>query len=146
VASFLRENLPAAYCVATGELFSFHSETVSSQCDVIVYDDQRTPIFGRGAAVQQVPIEGTYVVIEVRSIIDTAALRDTARKFKVIRDLWKESCDMGNGNKLEDGPSFMLWLQENGVRKSLFEVCGGSARRGLLDCLPGFWMLSPGWA
>ena len=109
VASFLRENLPAAYGVATGELFSFHSETISSQCDVIVYDDQRTPIFGRGAVVQQVPIEGAYVVIEVRSIIDTATLRDTARKFKAIRNLWKESCDTGSGNKLEDGPNLMLF-------------------------------------
>jgi len=109
VADFLRENLPAAYGVATGELFSFHSETISSQCDGIVYDDQRTPIFGRGAAVQQVPIEGTYVVVEVRSIIDTVTLRDQARKFKAIRNLWIESCDKGSGNKLTDGPNLMLF-------------------------------------
>ena len=109
VAHFLRENLPAAYGVATGELFSFHSETISSQCDVIVYDDQRTPIFGRGAAVQQVPIEGTYVVIEVRSIIDTATLRDTAEKFKAIRNLWIESCERGSGNKRTEGPSLILF-------------------------------------
>ena len=82
VSSFLRENLPTAYGVATGELFSFYADGISPQCDVIVYDELRSPIFGRGAAVQRVPIEGALAVVEVRSVIDSAALRDTSRKIK----------------------------------------------------------------
>jgi hypothetical protein len=109
VASFLGENLPAAYGVATGELFSFYAEGTSQQCDVIIYDELRSPIFGRGAAVQRVPIEGTLAVVEVRSVIDSAALRDTAQKFDAISRLWTEACGSGSGNKLQDGPSLFLF-------------------------------------
>ena len=89
VAEFLEENLPRAFGIATGELFSFSSHVISSQCDVIVYDQLYTPVFGRAGAVQQIPIEGVHAVIEVRSNIDVAAIKSTIAKAKVIRELWK---------------------------------------------------------
>jgi hypothetical protein len=107
VAGFLRENLPDAFGVATGELFSFADDHVSPQCDLIVYDRLHTPILGRSDPVQQVPIEGTYAVIEVRSILDTGALDAAARKFDAIRSMWRmayPSIDHG-----PDGPAFFLF-------------------------------------
>jgi hypothetical protein len=81
VARFLKENLPEAYGVGTGEVFSFNTEGISPQCDLVVYDRMRTPIFGKDKSVQQIPIEGVFAIIEVRSIIDTAALEVARTKF-----------------------------------------------------------------
>jgi hypothetical protein len=107
VAGFLRENLPSAYGVATGELFSFVSDSVSPQCDVIIYDSLRTPVIGRSAAVQQVPIEGTHAVVEVKSILNATALEDCGRKFDAIRRMWYSAYPRGRGK--EDGPSFFVF-------------------------------------
>jgi len=109
VAGFLRENLPDAYGVGTGELFSFNGERVSPQCDIIVYDRMKTPVFGKQEAVQQIPIEGVYVVIEVRSILDKNALQDATFKFEAIRNLWASSHPLKRGNKHNNGPSFCLF-------------------------------------
>ncbi len=110
VAEFLRENLPEAYGVGTGELFSFEVEGTSPQCDVIVYDRMRTPVFGKQGAVQQIPIEGVFVVIEVRSVLDAHALKDAARKFQAIRDLWTTAHPrVRRKNKKDEGPSFYLF-------------------------------------
>lgn len=106
IAEFLRENLPTAYGVGTGELFSFSGEDVSPQCDIIVYDNLRTPIFGRTSSVQQIPIEGSFAVIEVKSILDTAALRDAEKKFAAIRKLWRSTPNSENG---EEGPHYFLF-------------------------------------
>ena len=130
VASFLRENLPAAYGVATGELFSFYAEGTSPQCDVIIYDELRSPIFGRGAAVQRVPIEGALAVVEVRSVIDSAALRDTAHKFDAISRLWTEACGSGSGNKLDDGPSLFLFGFKRSSSKAACVNFAGAGRPG----------------
>jgi hypothetical protein len=91
ISGFLRENLPETYGIGTGELFSFNSEGISPQCDIIIYDRMRTPVFGKQEAVQQIPIEAVYVVIEVRSILDQNALKDAAVKFEAIRNLWASS-------------------------------------------------------
>jgi len=109
VAGFLRENLPDAYGVGTGELFSFNSDGVSPQCDVIIYDQIKTPVFGKQEAVQQIPIEAVYVVIEVRSIIDKNALQDAAFKFEAIRHLWHASHPPKRGKKNDNGPAFCLF-------------------------------------
>jgi hypothetical protein len=110
VAEFLKENLPDAYGVGTGELFSFDVEGTSPQCDIVVYDRMRTPVFGKQGTVQQIPIEGVYVVIEVRSVLDTHALKDTARKFQAIRELWAAAHPKkGRKNNQGEGPSFYLF-------------------------------------
>lgn len=110
VAGFLQENLPEAFGVGTGEVFSFNTEGISPQCDVIVYDQMRTPIFGRGKSVQQIPIEGVFAIVEVRSIIDSAALRDAEAKFRAIRELWQRAKPK-NASRIRDneGPAFFLF-------------------------------------
>ena len=104
------ENLPEAYGVGTGELFSFEVEGTSPQCDVIVYDRMRTPVFWKQGAVQQIPIEGVFVVIEVRSVLDAHALKDAARKFQSIRELWTTAHPRGRRkNNKDERPSFYLF-------------------------------------
>jgi hypothetical protein len=84
---FLRENLPMAYGVATGEIIPFKGPVASPQCDIIIYDQLRMPILGRSKAVQQVPLEAVYAVIECKSILDKAALKDAETKFSKIQAL-----------------------------------------------------------
>ncbi len=84
---FLGETLPAAYGVASGEIMPFMGKKPSPQCDIIVYDRLRTPVFGRNQAVQQIPLEGVYAVIEVKSSIDAKAISDAKKKFARIKEL-----------------------------------------------------------
>ena len=110
VADFLRENLPDACGVGTGELFSFDVEGTSPQCDVIIYDRLTTPVFGKEGAVQQIPIEGVFAIIEVRSLLDSNALKDAAIKFQAIRNLWDSAHPKdGRKNNRDEGPSFFLF-------------------------------------
>lgn len=93
LAGFLKEYLPEAYGVATGELISVDGDDLSPQCDIIVYDRLVTPIIGKFEAVQQVLINGTYCVIEVKSHLTKASLDDAAQKYSKIRSLYPLSKD-----------------------------------------------------
>ena len=84
---FLRENLPITYGVATGEIIPFEGPSASPQCDLIIYDQLRMPILGRSKAVQQVPLEAVYAIIECKSILNKAALKDVETKFSKIQVL-----------------------------------------------------------
>jgi hypothetical protein len=106
---FLRENLPVAYGVATGEIFSFKGSLVSPQCDIIIYDQQRMPILGRSEAIQQVPLEAVYGVIECRSILNKAALKDAHDKFAKIRLLPRCPSKTKLKKGTSRGPTYILF-------------------------------------
>ena len=110
VAGFLKENLPEAFGVGTGEVFSYSAEGVSLQCDIVIYDRMRTPIFGKDTVVQQIPIEGVFAIVEVRSILDVGALKAAGAKFQAIRDLWRAAKpDNASPTWDDDGPAFFLF-------------------------------------
>ena len=110
VAGFLKENLPVAFGVGTGEVFSFNTQGISPQCDIVIYDSMRTPIFGKDKAVQQIPIEGVFAIVEVRSILDVGALKAAAAKFQAIRDLWSAAKPNNASPTWDaDGPEFFLF-------------------------------------
>lgn len=109
LAAFLKENLPEAYGVATGEIISEEKGLLSPQCDIIIYDRLRTPIIGKYDAVQQVPIGGVYSVIETKSTITKTAFKDASRKFNMIREMCppNSSKDIRKGKRF--GPFFFLF-------------------------------------
>ena len=110
VAGFLKENLPEAFGVGTGEVFSFSAEGVSPQCDIVIYDRMRIPIFGKDKAVQQIPIEGVFAIVEVRSILDVGALNAAGAKFQAIRNLWRAAKpDNASATWDDDGPAFFIF-------------------------------------
>jgi hypothetical protein len=121
VAGLLKNHLPEAYGVATGEVFSSVSEDVSPQCDIIIYDRLKTPVFGRNDPVQQIPIEGVYAIIEVKSCLDTHALRDAERKFRAVRKLYTATIkgDEQESND-DDKPTFFLFAY---TRKASISTC-----------------------
>lgn len=106
LAVFLKEYLPSAYGVATGELISIEGSNLSPQCDLIIYDRLITPIIGKYDAVQQVLISGTYCVIEVKSAITKSNLKDTEQKFTKIRKL---NLSQESHGKKQFGPTFFVF-------------------------------------
>lgn len=107
--AFLKDNLPAAYGVATGEVIPYRGPDPSPQCDIIVYDRLRMPVLGGRAAVQQVPLEAVYCIIECKSVIDTKALSDTAGKIRAIRKLPRCPSRRPLKKGMDHGPFFILF-------------------------------------
>ena len=143
LADFLRENLTLAYGVATGELFTFQNDEVSPQCDIIVYDALRTHILGRSAAVQQVPIDGSYAVIEVKSILDATALSDANIKFAKIRSIWTSAHPDSADEDL--CPLFMLFgFKSRTTHQAFLELLEAQGNEGLqifaLDAGCSIWV------
>lgn len=116
----MKENLPLAYGVATGEIISFKGADVSPQCDVIIYDQLRMPILGRSESVQQIPLEAVYGIIECKSILDKAALNDAQEKFSKIRELSRCPSETKLLKGMRRGPLYCLFGYR---RKASPEAC-----------------------
>ena len=109
LAMFLRENLPEKYGIATGEIIPFKGSAPSPQCDIIIYDKLSFPIIGKTDSVQQVPYEGVYSVIEVKSQITASALKDSLDKFTAIRQLPRCKLKRQPKRNTTRNPEFLLF-------------------------------------
>ena len=85
--TILDDFLPESYGVATGEIITFRGEKASPQTDIIIYDKLNMPIIGKSSSLQQVPLEAACAVIEVKSVLNSAALNDASSKFQKIREM-----------------------------------------------------------
>ena len=117
LAMFLRENLPERYGVATGEIIPFKGDLPSPQCDIIIYDRLTFPIIGKSSAVQQVPYEAVYSVIEVKSQITNRTLDETLEKFSTIRQLPRCELKRGARRSKNRNPLFVLFGYELDTRQ-----------------------------
>ncbi len=143
---FLRDNLPAAYGVATGEVIPYHGSDPSPQCDIIIYDRLRMPALGAMDAVQQVPLEAVYCIIECKSMIDAKALVDTSKKIRAIRKLPRCPSRRPLREGMEPGPLFTLFCFR--LRSSTQRCTEFMSREALrhnvdivaLDCGCGIWI------
>ncbi len=128
--SFLSENLPSAYGVASGEIIPYKGKIPSPQCDIIIYDRLRMPVLGRNDIVQQVPLEAVYAVIECKSLVDTKALRETKVKIDAIRLLPRCPSIRPLKKDMDSGPFFVLF----GYRmKSSFNKCTQFMKQSAVD-------------
>jgi uncharacterized protein DUF6602 len=154
---FLRENLPERYGVATGEVIPYRGDTPSPQCDIIIYDRATCPVIGKTSVVQQVPLEGVYSVIEVKSHITRAALNDALANFEIIRSLPRCKLNRKPKRGAVKRPLFVLFGYElkttedacldffkHGVNEDIFLIAldkGFTAwiERSKDDIYPVFW-------
>lgn len=135
LALFLRENLPARFGVATGEIIPYMGHSPSPQCDIIIYDRLAFPVLGKSSITQQVPYEAVYSVIEVKSKITSASLDYALKKFDAIRKLPR--CKLKRrpkrgahsrplfvlfGYKLKTSESACLEFFKKGVKEDLFLI------------------------
>lgn len=116
LATLLREHLPGAYGVATGELVSHTDDENSPQCDIIIYDHLNYPVLGKTGAVQLVPIEAVYSVIEVKTKLDAKELGDAEKKFSAIQKMPR----CAPRSKLKKGrtrePQFVIFSYKLGMK------------------------------
>lgn len=88
VRQFFREHLPSSIGVAHGEVIDRHGST-STQLDVILYDDARTPILyqDQEAGVRVIPVEGVIAAIEVKTSLrldELPSLSEAALRLKQL--------------------------------------------------------------
>ncbi len=112
LAMFLREHLPERYGVATGEIIPYRGAATSPQCDLIIYDRLTYPIIGKSTAVQQVPYEAVYAVIEVKSKLTSSELKSTEQKFSAIRSLPRCKLRRTPRKPKKRNPAFFLFGYE----------------------------------
>lgn len=89
VRSALRTILPVRYSIGTGFAVTA-SGKISPQLDIVIYDAfQNAPIILEGGA-GLFPIECIYGFVEVKSVLDRGAIKQTAKSFELVRSFGDE--------------------------------------------------------
>lgn len=83
---FFKGRLPAKYALGAGEVVG-HVSDVSRQCDIILYDAQYGLALKYDDQNQIYPIDSVYGVIEVKSALSKAELRDSLDKIKTFKEM-----------------------------------------------------------
>lgn len=82
----LRELLPSRYGLTGGEVRASDG-SVSSQWDLLIYDQMNTPHLWRDDEVASLPIEGVLAAISIKSTINKAAIDDAASSAEILREM-----------------------------------------------------------
>jgi hypothetical protein len=88
--SFLKKYLPKSLDVSTGMLVDTKGNS-SRQLDVIISDGLKTPIFYSSGERRVIPVEGAYVVIEVKANLDTKELANAFKNMLSVKKLIKSA-------------------------------------------------------
>lgn len=88
VASFLKDKLPSRIGVTTGQVIDC-TGAMSRQLDVILYDQDRTPMLftSPNNSDNLVPAEGVIAVIEVKTRLTKSLLKDVYRNCQSVKSL-----------------------------------------------------------
>lgn len=84
--TFLRGHLPKRFDVCSGFIMD-NKDSISGQTDVVIYDANSCPILETFGDNLIIPADNTAVVIEVRSSLDSAGIKDAANKIGIIKSL-----------------------------------------------------------
>lgn len=89
-SEMLREHLPGRYKVGKGFVIDSRG-VLSDQIDLIVYDNQYTPLLLNQKQQRLVPAESVYAVFEVKQTLNPANLRYAGKKAASVRRLHRTS-------------------------------------------------------
>lgn len=92
VRQFFRDHLPSSIGVAHGEVID-RLGNKSSQLDVILYDEKRTPILyqDREAGVRVIPVEGVIAVVEVKTSLRLDQVPELSAAARRLKELDRSS-------------------------------------------------------
>ena len=96
IKEYLEKYLPGNIGISNGECISVDG-TVSPECDIILYEKNTTPYLIHKDGYQVFPIECVYGVIEVKSKLDKAQLKDSIEKIKKIKSMHKNAYEKQKG-------------------------------------------------
>lgn len=85
VSELLKPFLPSKLAVGTGFIIT-NQNNISTQCDIIIYDKENTPIIENGEQ-RFFPIESVVGVIEVKSVLTKQELKKSLQKLAKIKKL-----------------------------------------------------------
>ena len=86
LAEFLRKYLPKRFDVGSGYIIDLN-EGLSRQTDVIIYDAHNCPVLRASETSGIYPVDNVAAVIEVKSMLNKAAIYDAAEKIAVVKSL-----------------------------------------------------------
>jgi len=88
----LRQYLPAKLGAEKGVIISsVENELPSKQIDIIIYDKLNTPVLYSVENLRIFPIEGVYAVIEVKSYLDSEALKNAIENVRSVKKMTKKA-------------------------------------------------------
>lgn len=93
----LKAFIPSNLKISDGFIIS-SDESVSTQCDLIVYDPTKTPLIEVGYN-RFFPIECVNAVFEIKSNLDKSKLKESLIKLSNIKRIRKCYCDKEAGDK-----------------------------------------------
>lgn len=96
IKEYLEKYLPGNIGIANGECISTDG-TVSPECDIILYEKNTTPYLIHKDGYQVFPIECVYGVIEIKSKLDKAQLKDSIEKITKIKSMPKTAYEAQKG-------------------------------------------------
>ncbi len=117
VSNFLVNYLPSNLEIASGEIFDTRGSN-TRECDVIILDRLKVPLMFSGNK-RLTPIEGVYAVMEVKSSLDSPALRDCLSKCSDIKSMPKTAYYPQEGAVVD---TFSIYGQELLHFPTLFSV------------------------
>ena len=88
VSDLLKPFLPTRLAIGTGFIIT-HNNNISTQCDLIIYDREHTPVI-ENSEQRFFPVECVVGVIEVKSKLTKADLATALRKLADIKRLRKD--------------------------------------------------------
>jgi len=116
VKEFLDKYLHKRFGVAKGEIMATNGKT-SKQQDVIIYDFGRCPLLYNEKEIQVLPVEGVYVVIEVKSILDGEELIKSIKNISSVKELPKKAF-------IKEKSVLESFVCELGEKKNYFNTMG----------------------
>jgi len=87
---FLRQYLPSFLGVEKGIIISSDEDT-SKQIDIVIYDKLNTPVLYAAENLRLFPIEGVYAIIEVKSKLNSASLKDAIDNIRSVKNMTKRA-------------------------------------------------------
>lgn len=89
IKEFLRKHLPGKYSIGSGQAISVDGQ-VSRQLDAVIYAHATCPLW-YNEHTQIFPVESVCAVVEIKSSLDSAVLKECAENIRSIRKLTKLS-------------------------------------------------------
>jgi hypothetical protein len=84
--AFLKKVMPKCYGFSSGEIIDIANNR-SLQTDVIIYDKLYSPYFADGSGKIVAPVDSIYGTIEVKSILNSAALTQVKKQIASLNSL-----------------------------------------------------------
>lgn len=92
---FLNDHLPRRFAASSGFVIDAEN-TLSKQCDVLVYDAENSPIYRAGDRGLILPSDSIASVIEVKSKLTKSQLKDSVEKIASVKRLKRTPVSSGD--------------------------------------------------